>query len=54
MKVDIQDRDARGAPIAQELGGDRGVVEEAIAAVQIACRVMPRGAAQGERRAAKA
>jgi hypothetical protein len=30
MVVDIEDRDARGALVAQRLSGDRGIVEEAV------------------------
>ena len=51
MEVDIQDGDACSALIAQILRGDRRIIEKAVSAVQVSRRVMPRRAAQGERRA---
>ncbi len=35
MEIDIEDRNPRGALVAQVLGGDGGVVQKAVAAVQI-------------------
>jgi hypothetical protein len=51
MIVDVEDGDALGAGVAERLGRDRRVVEEAIAAVEIAARMVPRRTAQREHRA---
>src|SRR6185437_6496684 len=46
VKIDIEDGNACRARVAQVLRSDRGIVQEAVAAVQIVRRVMPRRAAQ--------
>src|ERR1700722_5088412 len=48
--VDVEDRDAVSPAVAQVLRRQCGVVEKAIAAEQIARRVMPRRAAERKRR----
>ena len=40
MVIDIQDGDTLGAAVAEGLGGDGGVVEEAVAAIEIAAGMM--------------
>ena len=51
MKIHVEDGDARGSLVAQVLRGDGGVIQEAVAAVQIPGRMMPGRAAQSERSA---
>ena len=50
MEIDIENGDALGAGIAEPLGGECGIVEEAIAAIEIAMGVMAGRAAQRESR----
>lgn len=51
MVVDIEDRDARRSLLPEPLRGDRGVVEEAVAAHEAGACVMAGRAAQREGRA---
>src|SRR3546814_7903583 len=44
--VDIEDGDTPGTGVDEGLRGDGGVVEEAVAAVEVGGRVMPRRAAE--------
>ena len=46
VKVDIEDRDARGAMVAQVLCRNGRIVQEAVAAIQVTRSVVPRRAAQ--------
>ena len=46
--VDIEDRNPRGTPVDEGLGGDGGIVQEAIAAVIVLARMMARRPAEGE------
>ena len=48
MIVDVEHRHLAGAAVAKGLGGDRGVVEEAIAAIEVAAGVMAGRPAQSE------
>ena len=48
MVVDVEDRHPLGTAVDQVLGGDRGVVEKAVAAVEVGRGVVARRAAQGE------
>lgn len=49
--IDVEDRDAGVAVVDEALGGDGGIVEVAIAAEEIAARMMARRAAEREGRA---
>src|SRR3546814_8132727 len=49
--VDIEDGDTPGTGVDEGLRGDGGVVEEAVAAVEVGGRVMPRRAAERKGRA---
>ena len=50
VEVDIEDRHPARAAIERALGGDGGIVEEAVAAVLVHGRVMARRPAEPERR----